>query len=134
MTTRVELDGDSIPTRAAFDEFFRLVDRANGGDEKEAWALRPELDVVLKVAEQLGDFGTLVRNSLVTSITGDQLAMREAIEWKLGRLRAELAQPSDGPLERLLVERVVLCWLQVHQAERLYAQKLGELTIEWSDA
>ena len=50
--------------------------------------------------------GTLVRNSLVTSITGDQLAMREAIEWKLGRLRAELAQSSDGPLERLLVERM----------------------------
>ncbi len=71
MTTRVELDGDSIQTRAAFDEFFGLVDRVNGGDEKEAWALRPELDVVPKVAEQLGDFGTLVRNSLVTSITGD---------------------------------------------------------------
>jgi len=132
--TKVDLDGDSIPTRAAFDEFFGLVDRANGGDERAAKALRPKLDVVPKVAEQLGDFAGIVRKAIVTAITGDQLAMREAITWKLGALRTELAQPSDGPLERLLVERVTLTWLQVHQAEGLYAQKFGELGIEWSDA
>jgi len=131
---KVELDGDSLPTRKAFDEFFDLVDRANAGDEKAAKALRPKLDVVPKVAEQLGDFAGIVRKAIVTAITGEQLAMAEAIAWKLGALRAELSQPSDGPLERLLVERVTLCWLQVHQAEGLYAQKFGELGIEWSDA
>ena len=134
LATRVELDGDSIPTRAAFDEFFGLVERANGGDERAAKALRAKLDIVPKVAEQLGDFAGIVRKMLVTAITGEQLAMAEAITWKVGTLRAELAQPSDGPLDRLLVERVTLCWLQVHQAEALYAQKLGELSIEWSDA
>ena len=60
--------------------------------------------------------------------------MAEAIAWKLGALRAELSQPSDGPLERLLVDRVMLTWLQVHQAEGMHAQRLGQLTIEWSDA
>ncbi len=40
------------------------------------------------------------------------------------------ARPAGPPL---LVERVTLCWLQVHQAEGLYAQRLGSLDVEWTD-
>jgi hypothetical protein len=36
--------------------------------------------------------------------------------------RAELAGPEPSPLERLLVERVVACWLQVQYADAAYAQ------------
>ena len=37
-------------------------------------------------------------------------------------LRAELLGPTPTPLERLLVERVVACWLQVQDADVRYAQ------------
>src|SRR5262245_26108639 len=41
---------------------------------------------------------------------------------KLELLRAELAGPSPSPVERLLVERAVACWLQVQDADVRYAQ------------
>src|SRR5262249_37446886 len=41
---------------------------------------------------------------------------------KLDLLRAELAGPNPSPVERLLVERVVACWLQVQDADVRYAQ------------
>src|SRR5262249_21229520 len=40
--------------------------------------------------------------------------------------RAELAGPAATPLERLLVERVLLCWVQVSCADALAARALGE--------
>jgi hypothetical protein len=46
-------------------------------------------------------------------------------------LREELAGPSPTPLERLLVERVVACWLQVQDADVRYAQAKS-LSLEWS--
>ena len=45
------------------------------------------------------------------------------------RLTAELAGPQPSPLERLLVERIVLCWLHLHYAEALYVQHLEKLTL-----
>ena len=36
-------------------------------------------------------------------------------------LRGELAGPNPAPLERLLIERVVTCWLQLHYLELLRA-------------
>jgi len=39
----------------------------------------------------------------------------------MAALRTELAGSAASPLEKLLVERVVLCWLQLHQAELAFA-------------
>ena len=48
--------------------------------------------------------------------------MRETVLRKLHDLRAELLANSSSPLERLLVKRIVACWLQTHYADALYAQ------------
>jgi hypothetical protein len=48
--------------------------------------------------------------------------LKEALPRKLQRLREELAGPNPTPIERLLVERVVACWLQVQDADIRYAQ------------
>lgn len=131
--TVIRVGDDGVPG-PALTEFLALVDKANAGDERAARALRPKLDLVPTLAEQLGNFAEIVGAAIITAITSEQLALAEALAWKMNALRAELAQPSDSPLERLLVDRVVLCWLQVHQAEGLYAQRQGTLDIDWSDA
>ena len=131
--TPVRIGNDDVP-RPALTEFLDLVDKANAGDEGAARALRPRLDALPALAEQLGDFSKIVRAALVKTVAGEQLGFAEALEWKLDALRTELTQPSDGPLERLLVGRVVLCWLQVHQAEGLYAQRMGSLDLAWNEA
>ena len=66
------------------------------------------LDMAPKLAAQMGDLAESTRIAWVTRITGGQLAMAEAIGRKIDAQRAELAQPSDGPLERLLIDRVAL--------------------------
>jgi len=37
-------------------------------------------------------------------------------------MRTELAGPRPSPIERLLVQRVVACWLQVYHADAMAAQ------------
>jgi hypothetical protein len=48
--------------------------------------------------------------------------MREALERKLQRLRTELSGPAPTPLESLLVDRILACWLQVNYADAAFAQ------------
>ena len=107
----VEVGTDELGDFPHIRAFLALVERANRGDEVAFRELRPKLDIAPKLTEQLGDFATIVRGMLVKSITGEQLAMAEAIERRLAALRTDLARPSDGPLERLLVDRIALCWL-----------------------
>ena len=49
---------------------------------------------------------------------------------------AEMCGPAPGPgrrsptpIERLLVDRIVLCWLHLHYAEALYAQNMLQLSL-----
>ena len=48
-------------------------------------------------------------------------------------MRAELLGDNPTPVERLLVERVVACWVQVQEAELRFARGQGDLTIRQSD-
>jgi hypothetical protein len=68
----------------------------------------------------------------VRAITDKNIAHREAINLKLTELRRELGGTSPHPLERLLVERVVLCWLHVHHADVQCAYATS-VTLEYGD-
>ncbi len=37
------------------------------------------------------------------------------------------------PLERLLAERIVACWLELHYANLLYIQELANLSLKQDD-
>jgi hypothetical protein len=45
-------------------------------------------------------------------------------------MRAELAGPDPTPLERLLVERIVACWLQLHYIDIRLPQSEAKLTMK----
>ncbi len=48
-------------------------------------------------------------------------------------MRAELAQQTDGPLERLLIERVLTTWLQLGYADVTAAQyAAGKADLNWT--
>ncbi len=61
------------------------------------------------------------------------IGFQEAVRRKLELLRADLLGPDPTPVERLLVERVAACWLQVQDAELRYAQGQGSLSIRQAD-
>jgi hypothetical protein len=111
-----------------------LIGKANDGDEAALRELRPLLDLMPKIVEQMGDLSEIAHQAWVDRVAGSQLAMAEALRRTRGALQAKLSRPADSPLERLLVDRVVLCWLHLHYAEASYAQKMDTLNVEWSDA
>lgn len=102
-----------------------IIERAQSGDEKAMPALREMLDLVPKMREMLGaDLDRTVEHTISNSLGGgDNLAFREAIKRKLAAMREELEGPTPSPTERLLVDRIVACWLQMQEADLRYAQE-----------
>ena len=58
--------------------------------------------------------------------------VQRAIDAKAAALRVELAGPDPSPLETLLVDRAIACWLEANQADLLVAGK-GNLTNSQSE-
>jgi hypothetical protein len=79
-----------------------------------------------------GNFARQAELSFVRAAGGDNLVFKEALIRKMELLRAELAGSNPTPIERLLVERVVACWLQVQDADLRYAQA-KELSAKWGE-
>jgi hypothetical protein len=103
-------------------ELLARTDRAQNGDKTALPALREVLKDPASVDLLGGDLARQVQVSLLERF-GKNLLFKESVKRKLELLRSELAGPNPVPLERLLVERVVTCWLVLHHLELLYAGK-----------
>jgi hypothetical protein len=103
----------------------QLVQRAEQGDEGVLGELRAALDANPWVWERYGDLAQQSQAAWLQLIAGKNLLLQESTRRKAEQLRAELAGTGPSPLERLLVERVVACWLQTHYADAAYAQLKG---------
>jgi hypothetical protein len=99
-----------------------IFDRIEKNDESAV----PEFQKLLKelphLVEAGGNLAEVAEQKLIEVITGKQLLFSESLKAKLDATRAELAGPSPSPVEKLLVERVVTCWLQVNHADAIVAQ------------
>jgi hypothetical protein len=118
---------EAVPTGAELQKFLK---RAQSGDTSTLPVLRRMLENPAVVDGLGGDLARQAELSLIDAAAGDNLAFKDAISRKLALLRAELSGPIPAPLERLLVERVVACWLQVQDADVRYAQAKN-LSLEW---
>jgi hypothetical protein len=110
-------------------ELKKLLQRARNGDEKTLPAVREIFRDPAAVERLGGNLAWQAEYSLVRAALGEDLVAREALTRKLELLRAELNGPASTPLERLLVDRVVACWLQLHHADIVLAQREGKLTL-----
>lgn len=112
----------------------KLVRQAEAGDAAALNELRALADT--RLAGLWEDYGNLARSaerSLVNVAAGENALTREAIMRKLETLRAELLGAAPSPLERLLVERVVLCWLQSHYEDAIDAIGLKK-GVSWTQS
>jgi hypothetical protein len=100
-----------------------LVKRAEQGDESALPTLRAALDTNPWIWERYGDLAQQSQAAWLQLIAGPNLLLRESVERKAEQLRSELTGPGPSPLEKLLVERVIACWLQVQYADAAYAQQ-----------
>lgn len=99
-----------------------LLDRAQKGDTSTLPTLQKMFQNPNLVEACGGNLARQAELSFVQAAAGDNLSFKEALTRKMEMLRAELCGANPTPVERLLVERVVACWLQVQDADVRYAQ------------
>jgi hypothetical protein len=112
-----------VPTTA--EDLHKVIQRAQKGDASTLPALRKLLEVPANVDALGGDLARQAQHSLINKFSGDNLLFKESLPRKLDLMRAELAGANPTPLERLLVDRIVTCWLHLHHLEAIYAGKDG---------
>jgi hypothetical protein len=107
------------------DRLAELVQRAQQGDLTVLPLLREALEADSSLWQEYGDLAAQAQEAWLQLLAGTDYLLAESVRLKLGALRKELGAEGASPLEKLLVERIVACWLQTHYADALYAQAKG---------
>ena len=120
---------------APFDEIEDLVKRGEDGDVSVLPRVREILDEFPGEATRLlmGDLAFTNNFLTASQIAGRNPVFCVAIEHNLDALRSDLEGPAPSPIERLLVERCLACWLQLQRADMNYEHHKGELPIPHFD-
>jgi hypothetical protein len=111
-----------------------VIERAQKGDASTVPELRKMLAAPGVVRQFGGELAEKVILSFASAMAGEKnLLFREALLRKLELMRAELLGEHPTPVETLLVERVLACWVQVQDAELRYAQNQSDMTFRQGD-
>jgi hypothetical protein len=116
----------------SLEELRTLSRKAEGGGAEGAEA-RKELKHKLREASpavitRASDIGRKSQHLLIKTASGGDLLTELALSGRLDMMRKEVAGENPTPLEVLLTERVVSCWLLVELFDRLMAAHLSKET------
>jgi hypothetical protein len=106
-----------------------LVSQAENGDELAVYELQglPDCPDIWIGA---GDLDRKTRKAWLDLLAGNDLTRREALKRELADKRAKFAGAEPTFLERLLVDRILSCWLAVQYAEARYVRSQTESSAE----
>jgi hypothetical protein len=91
-----------------------LAKRANGGDQQAADRLRQILRANPDVWHEVGDLAKHAERCLIDLIARGNVVLEESVRLQADRLRKSLlAEATSTTLERLLIEHIVVSWLEV---------------------
>src|SRR5262245_50416753 len=105
---------DHAPDADALNEIRLVVGQARQGDTAALPRLRALLAAHPILWQRYGDLAAQAQRSWITLAAGPDLYLGESLLRQTEAMRQELAGPDAGPVERLLVGRVVMTWLQLH--------------------
>ncbi len=114
------------PAPELITEMHGVARRANQGDASALPRLRELLAQYPAIWKQYGDIAAQAERSWVVLASGKDLQLRECLVLQAAALREELAGPDPSTVERLLVERIVICWLKVSYFDAMEAQATSE--------
>ena len=106
------------------DHFTQLIQRGIAGDREVLPAIQELLDQTPTLWQNATDLASQVEQSWLRVLAGEDLVTRAILSRQAAMLKAQLAGPTPTSIESLLVERIVVCWLQVQQAELRAADRL----------
>ena len=100
---------------------------AAAGDERASQAVIEACQTMPRLWEILSTLSSLAVRSWIDLLASERPGaeiVRRTIEKEIERKRNEAAGENPSPLERLLAERVALCWVAASYADAEYARKL----------
>jgi hypothetical protein len=108
---------DSTDSDFSVTEINQLLTAASQGDVSVLPALREFLDGRPDVWQKAGDLAAHAREAIIQMASGTNLLGAESLQRTMQQLHDELLGGSVDPLERMLVERCVVCWATMNLAE-----------------
>jgi hypothetical protein len=110
----VATEGTYQPTPELVAEIKAVVARAKGGDQAAVPLLRGYLDRHPELWRKYGDAAAQAEGAWIALAAGPNLHLRECMTRYAEAQRAELTRPGVSPAEKMLVDRVVVCALQLN--------------------
>jgi hypothetical protein len=102
-----------------------LVNRASAGDATVMPELRKAVQEHSGYFEGAGNLAQLAESAWLDQIAGTNLFRRGTIRKELERMRPELLGPNPTRSERLLAERVTICWLQAQYLDMQFLANIN---------
>ena len=109
----------------ASEELQDAIERAQDGDETAPPIIREHLQARPDGYWQLVNYARVVQNAQIKAYTGEGLYVQEVMHEVVRRLRKDLEGENPSPLESLLVDRIISCYLHVNFAENEYTDSVG---------
>jgi hypothetical protein len=109
------------PGESIVAELRALVSQAQAGDATVLPRIREILDGHPEIWEQVGNLSGLVEHSWTAVLAAGNPLSIESIQRTTAEMRAELAGEHPTCLERLLVDQVIACWMQLKYMETISA-------------
>jgi hypothetical protein len=103
------------PSTAA--ELRGLVDKAQNGDPSALPRINQILDETPAIWRHLGDVGNLAEQSWIGLLAEKNPAVAGSIARTLTDMRSELGGENPTAIEKVLVNQIVICWLQMKTLE-----------------
>jgi hypothetical protein len=102
-----------------------MINRADGGNADALAHVKAAYKAVPSLVPMVGMLQHNAEQSILTGLLGDrQPYARMVIERQLDELKSELIGEHPSALERILAERVALCWLDALVADAEAAHRL----------
>jgi hypothetical protein len=113
---------NTLPEPPVSVELRALVQQAQGGDPTALPRIREILDHHPEVWQHLGDLSALAERAWIAVIAADHPLAVEAMRRSMAELRTDLAGEHPTRLERMMVDQVVACWLEMKYLEGVSAE------------
>jgi hypothetical protein len=104
-----------------------VYERASKGDKSVEPLVRKIFDRDQQNGGDLlnicGDMFAQACSEYVKRVVGNDIVYREGMLRKIAAVRDELAGPTPTSLERILCERIALCWFDANDLDRVYVRQ-----------
>lgn len=103
----------------SFERVKKLIEKTDKESPKpeDVKALRKFLDEEPKLFRIVGNLSKQVVGNLLSDHTKMSVLRRECIDKQIDEMQSSFRYDEALPLEKLLIEQIILCWLRVHMVE-----------------